>query len=58
MSPLSEPQALDAYRFPQASRPGCTHQLGCRCTAPYWLRASSPAELEREAKLAPRVPRL
>lgn len=50
----TDPRPLDAYRYAQQVRPGCTHQLGCRCTPPYWLRLSSPAELEREARIAPR----
>lgn len=35
---------FNAYRRPQMLRPGCTHQLGCRCDPPYWLRPSTPAE--------------
>lgn len=41
MTDLSE---LNAYRYGQQIRPGCQHQLGCKCTPPFWLRASSPAE--------------
>jgi len=41
----------DAYRLPRRVQPGCSHQLACRCDVPYWLRASSPAELEYEAWL-------
>lgn len=44
---------IDAYRFPQKVRPGCQHQLGCKCIPPYWLRASSPAEEAREAQMRP-----
>jgi hypothetical protein len=47
---------IDAYRFPQQLRPGCTHQLGCRCVAPYHLRASSPAEEAREGREVARIP--
>ncbi len=42
----SEPE-LDAFMHPQRVRPGCQHQLGCRCTPPYWLRESSPIESAR-----------
>lgn len=42
---------LDAYRYPQQLQPGCQHLLGCKCTPPYWLRDSSPAEQLREQKL-------
>jgi hypothetical protein len=45
---MSDPSKVDAYRHPQQVRPGCTHQLGCRCTAPYWLRPSTPEEERRE----------
>lgn len=38
----------DAFRNPQQVRPGCQHQLGCKCVAPYWLRESTPAEEARE----------
>lgn len=38
----------DAFRNPQQVRPGCQHQLGCKCVAPYWLRESTPAEEVRE----------
>ena len=42
-----EPRIIDAYRFPREIRPGCQHQLGCRCDPPYWLRLPSPQELAR-----------
>lgn len=42
---------VDAYLYPQQVRPGCQHQLGCRCLPPYWLRPSSPAEEAREARI-------
>lgn len=42
-----EPRMLDAYRYPRRIQPGCQHQLGCKCDAPYWLREPTPAELER-----------
>lgn len=38
----------DAFSKPQQVRPGCQHQLGCKCVPPYWLRASTPAEEARE----------
>lgn len=38
----------DAFREPQRVQPGCMHQLGCKCTPPYHLRASSPIEEARE----------
>lgn len=38
----------DAFNLPQSKRPGCQHQLGCKCTPPYYLRPSSPAEVARE----------
>lgn len=41
----------DAYRLPQHVKPGCTHQLGCKCTPPYWLRLSSSIEQQREARI-------
>jgi len=41
---MSELHELNAYRKPQQIRPGCQHQLGCRCDPPFWLRSSSPAE--------------
>jgi hypothetical protein len=41
----------DAYRHPQEVRPGCQHQLGCRCTPPFWLRASSPIEEARAERM-------
>jgi hypothetical protein len=43
-----EPKLPDAYQQPQQVRPGCQHQLGCKCMPPYWLRASTPAEEARE----------
>ena len=49
------PRVIDAYRYPQRVRPGCTHQLGCKCDPPYWLRASSPAEEAREKAIQPGV---
>lgn len=48
-----EPRVTDAYRYPQRVRPGCQHQLGCKCERPYWLRASSPAEEARESRMRP-----
>lgn len=47
------PRVIDAYRFPPKLQPGCQHQLGCKCDPPFWLRASSPAEEEREKALQP-----
>lgn len=41
---MTDPRDFNAYRNPQQIRPGCQHQLGCRCAPPFWLRASSPAE--------------
>lgn len=41
---MNHPTELNAYRKPQAVKPGCMHQLGCRCTPPFWLRPASPAE--------------
>lgn len=42
---------FDAYTRPRVVVPGCQHQMGCRCEPPYWLRASSPKEIERTRKL-------
>jgi len=50
---MTDPHPLDAYRYPRKIREGCTHQFPCKCDPPYWLRESSPAELEREAKRQP-----
>lgn len=48
MTSLSEAQKpVDAYRHAREIRPGCQHQLGCRCQPPFWLRPFSPAELAR-----------
>lgn len=41
---MNDIRELNAYRKPQSVRPGCTHQLGCRCDPPFWLRESSSAE--------------
>lgn len=41
---MSAPRELNAYRIPQELRPGCQHQLGCRCDPPFWLRPSTSAE--------------
>ncbi len=41
---MNDTHELNAYRRAQMLRPGCTHQLGCRCEAPFWLRPSTPAE--------------
>ena len=46
-----EVKVIDAYRNPQALRPGCQHQLGCKCSPPYWLRPSSPQELAHEERI-------
>ena len=54
----SEPYVIDAYRHPQRVRPGCQHQLGCKCDPPYWLRASSPAEEAHEARIRGERPAL
>lgn len=45
---LIELDLPDAFSKPQQVRPGCQHQLGCKCAPPYWLRASTAAEEERE----------
>jgi hypothetical protein len=37
----------DAYRYARRVKPGCMHQLACRCDAPYWLREPTVAELAR-----------
>lgn len=42
---------LDAFTQPRVVRPGCQHNLGCRCEAPYWLRPSSLIEQQRESLL-------
>lgn len=47
----------NAFSQPQHVRPGCQHQLGCRCVPPYWLRASTPAEQAREKWLREGPPR-
>lgn len=41
---------MNAYTDPRVVRPGCQHQLGCKCPIPFWLRPSSPEE-ERQATL-------
>jgi hypothetical protein len=41
---MSDVRELNAFRRAPVLRPGCQHQLGCRCDPPYWLRPSSPAE--------------
>lgn len=41
---MTDTSELNAYRKPAVLRPGCQHQLGCRCTPPFWLRPSTPAE--------------
>lgn len=41
------PDDYDAFRQPREIRPGCVHMLGCRCTAPFWLREPTKAELRR-----------
>lgn len=41
------PDDYDAFRQPREIRPGCQHGLGCRCTAPFWLREPTKAELHR-----------
>jgi hypothetical protein len=41
---MTEPRDFNAYRRAPVLRPGCTHQLGCRCDPPFWLRPSTPAE--------------
>lgn len=56
MSNEVAPRVIDAYRNPQQVRPGCQHQLGCKCDPPYWLRASSPAEEARERILRGEYP--
>lgn len=43
-----EKKMPDAFRQPQQVRPGCTHQLGCKCVPPYHLRASTTIEEARE----------
>lgn len=50
---MSKPDApVNAFRRPPVRKPGCTHQLGCRCEAPYWLRPSAPAEIAIEERIA------
>lgn len=46
-----KPGMYDAYRLPQEVRPGCTHQLGCRCQPPFWLRPSSSIEEARAERM-------
>jgi hypothetical protein len=36
--------STNAYRNPRDTRPGCTHQLACRCEPPFWLRPSTADE--------------
>lgn len=38
----------DAFTQPRNIRPGCQHQLGCKCDIPYHLRASTEIEQARE----------
>lgn len=51
-----ELRPINAYRYPRMIRPGCQHLLGCRCTPPYWLRQSTPEEIEIEQRLWPVAP--
>jgi len=47
---VEAPQAeRDAYATKREERPGCQHQLGCRCDTPYHLRPSTRPEQQREA---------
>lgn len=48
---MADDTLLDAFQRPQRVKPGCQHRLGCNCTPPYWLRASSPVEEAKEARL-------
>lgn len=43
-----QPEMMDAYTRARRVAPGCTHQLACRCEAPYWLRPPTTIELARE----------
>ena len=47
MAEAAPARVVDAYRQPREIRPGCQHQLGCRCEPPFWLRPFSEAELAR-----------
>lgn len=52
---VTESRIIDAYRYPRRIRPGCLHQLGCKCDPPYWLREPSPQEFARWFKPLPHV---
>ena len=41
----------NAYREGREIRPGCQHNLGCRCSTPYHLRESTPAEQAIEERM-------
>lgn len=41
----------DAYHAARIVKPGCQHNLGCRCGVPYHLRESTPAEQRIEERL-------
>lgn len=40
----------DSFSEPLSIRPGCQHQLGCRCEVPYYLRPSTPVERRKELR--------
>lgn len=42
---------MNSYTEPRVVRPGCQHNLGCKCQVPYWLRPSTPEEERQEALL-------
>lgn len=43
----------DAFSQPQSTRSGCQHMMGCKCDAPFHLRASTPVERRKEQRLPP-----
>jgi len=44
-TPAPNYNAFTQWREP---RPGCQHQLGCKCLTPYYLRPSTEAEAQKE----------
>jgi len=41
---------MNAYTEPRITRPGCQHNLGCKCQVPYHLRPSTIEELIHEER--------
>jgi len=48
---MTDDNPVDAYRNAREVRPGCQHNLGCRCGTPYHLRESTEAERRKEQQL-------